>query len=362
MPHWFDDGLPYPWNQSIGQEMFDTLTITISSPGVIDQYYKMSITTSLPSLNLSNPVPLLWKQALEDIATMGGLATFCQKLQEGKWPKLRELAALLLELRPAIRKQILSRGVLVLDRAPLRDFVSELQEDGELGVIVVRGNAQSGKSHGRHIFLAAAKDRGALPVYLVDGMVATVDDTIDLLFSQYGESRPPLDMRADSTPSAVYATVCSQLLRVAIARGQALWIAVDGLGFDPTGARLLDEEIQNFFDAFALLLLNPRFRQWFRLMLIHYPEGALPTRWPEELWREDRPAATDIAEQHVAAGIREWSETNKLLTDEQVDSLAAGVIESADGPLTIDQPAAPRLRRINDELRRTLQHLGSAQP
>jgi hypothetical protein len=98
MTHWFDDGLPYPWNQSVGQEMFDTLTITISSPGVIDQYYKMSITASLPSLNLSNPVPQLWRQALEDIATMGGLATFCQKLREGNWPKLRELAARLLDI------------------------------------------------------------------------------------------------------------------------------------------------------------------------------------------------------------------------------------------------------------------------
>jgi hypothetical protein len=356
MPHWFDGGLAYPWSEPAAQKMYDTLVVTISEPNNIDRYYRMSIEGVVAPLNQQNPVDVLWKQALDDVATAGGLARLCNKLQVGRrWPKLRSAAAALLELRPATKKVILSRDVLVLDRERLRELVVELQSDSQAGVVVVRGDQQTGKTYSKHIFLAAAKDRGAQGVWLFPGLIATVRQAIAELFAAYGESPPPPEEGTDSTPTAVYKTVCTELMKVAVTKRRALWIAVDGLGFDSDGARVLDEEILNFFNVFALHLANPPYRQWFRLMLIQYPEGQLPTQWPEELWREDRPTECDVGLEDIAEGIREWSKSNKDATYEQANELAAGIIASVDA-----LPAGGRLRRINDELKRTLKDLGSS--
>ena len=51
---------------------------------------------------------------------------------------------------------------------------------------------------------------------------------------------------------------------------------------------------------------HPAFRQWFRLMLIHYPEGPVPTKWASEFWVEERTSAEDIKQEHVVTLLQEW--------------------------------------------------------
>ncbi len=45
-------------------------------------------------------------------------------------------------------------------------------------------------------------------------------------------------------------------------------------------------EIREFFDQSALHLFDSAVHEWFRLMLIHYPDGPVPTEWDSELWTD----------------------------------------------------------------------------
>ena len=60
---------------------------------------------------------------------------------------------------------------------------------------------------------------------------------------------------------------------------------------------------------------DPAFSQWFRLMLINYPDGT-PTEWTQDFWTEpDNPIdENDIQASHVADCLLAWatSENRKI--------------------------------------------------
>ena len=93
-----------------------------------------------------------------------------------------------------------------------------------------------------------------------------------------------------------------------------LWIAIDDLGVDEDDMPLLDAKIKEFCDQFALLMMNPAFRKWFRLMLIHYPDGDVPIKWSHESWKEDSPKISDIQEEDVMDFLRWWREARASRT------------------------------------------------
>ncbi len=93
---------------------------------------------------------------------------------------------------------------------------------------------------------------------------------------------------------------------------------------------------------------------WFRLLLIHYPDGPVPSRWERELWAEDRTRAEDLTQEDVADVLRKWADGHgKQIPEADVLDLAAEVVARADGD-------AARLRRIHDELAATLDGLGGS--
>jgi hypothetical protein len=197
-------------------------------------------------------------------------------------------------------------------------------------VLLVRGDRKSGKTWSRHLFEQAAREQDARVTYLFEGTVGTVEEVFEKLFGLL-QAPELLPETPDTSSVAWHRRVCRCLRQAAEKHGRRLWIAVDDLGPGPDGVTpLLDEEIKSFFDQFALELLDPAMHQWFRLLLIHYPDGPVPTRWEDELWSEDRTRPEDIDPAAVARVVREWlTDHNRQLPEDEVLNVAKQVVASA---------------------------------
>lgn len=268
--------------------------------------------------------------------------------------RFNEMLMLPAKSQMILNQQILLDGILILDRIALREKLALLESDTNLAkVLLVRGSPQSGKSHGHFLFENLAQHRGAQCVYLCDGIVATVDEVITQLFSALDASKeiPPRNTTAD----AWYKAVCVKLQEVASSKGQPLWITIDDLGPGQDGGPLLDPEIRRFCEQFALNMMNPAFRKWFRLMLIHYPDGPVPTKWKHEFWEEDRTNSADIQQNHIEEFLKLWrAAQNRTILDDELKQLATSVIAQADAP---PAPDMPRLQLIYDGLTKVIQDL-----
>jgi hypothetical protein len=159
-----------------------------------------------------------------------------------------------------------------------------------------------------------------------------------------------------STEDAWYRAVCVRLQEVANRKGQPLWIAIDDLGVGQDGAPLLDAEIRKFCDQLVLNMPNPAFRRWFRVMLINYPSGPVPTRWRSDHWDEDRTSEADLRQEHVAQLLRVWAERRgHSILEGDLTKLATEVISRAEDPS--GEGSKQRLQRIHDALKETLRGL-----
>jgi hypothetical protein len=339
---------PFPYHRAEGRALHETLVRDVHEPGQIDQLVR-SAAPSLPPLNPTLPIDEMWRQGLTSVARAGALATLCERLCEVAWaPAVQEAARAMLAVRPAVERHI-HGGRVVVDRTELREAIGLLgdQNDGfeSIKVLLVRGGPRSGKSWSRHLFEQAARDHGAMITYLDQGAVATVDEVIRYLFALLDcQDRIP---GVTSTPDAWYRDVVTALRGAAAGRKTTLWIAVDGLGPGEDGVTpLLDPSIREFFDVFALRMVDPAISQWFRLLLIHYPDGRVPTRWDNDLWREDRTDRDKVDAEAVAAVLRErLADRNEQAADETVSDWAEQVIAAA-----ADAPGENRLQVIQREL------------
>lgn len=355
------DQARYRWDRPEPRQLHEALYRGVQKVDEIDRLYK-SVSPDLPPLALTGQSPrAIWHEALENMATRGLLRRFFVLAEVQGMPPIREAADAMEKAEIEVgARPVHHNGAIVLDRVRLDRLLNDLAPDqSSTKIILVRGAPQSGKTHSRHRFERMAREWGADPVYLFDGLVATVDDVVKKLFAVLGtiEDVPP---RGDSTLDAWFRNVCFKMQEIASARRRPLWIAVDDLGVDADGTPLLDQEIRRFFDQFALNLIDPSFSAWFRLMLIHYPEGPVPTKWEQDLWREDRTDEADVCSEHVADHIRSWSATRgRRVLNEEVAILADQVIAVAEA-----RPASEgcRLRHIRNELDATLRDLEGSRP
>lgn len=360
MPHPYFDAAVYPLYRPEAESLLNELATAYKTGNAIDFLYK-KCGDNLPELHLLEVAPLIWKEALENLTSRGLLRKLLGLVQ----PLFLESAPMQKAIRDIINAEsgedinIISDDVLVLDRSTLRDKLKEVaSETNPVKVLIVRGLAKSGKTHGRYIFEQFATDKGSQPVYLYPEIVPTVLDLINQLFSSLGamDQIPP----AFTTDEAWYRTACTKLMDICTKQNKRLWIAVDDLGPDPQGVPLVDAEVKKFCDVFALNMLNPPFRKNFRLMLIHYPEGTTPTKWKREFWTEERTSETDVKQEHVQELLKKWAITkDKTIVEDQLKKLAGEVIANAEAPLPANETPQPRLQRIHDELKKKLDELGS---
>jgi hypothetical protein len=250
-------------------------------------------------------------------------------------------------------------GVLLLDREPLREQLAALVfETSPAKVLLVRGGPRSGKSHAFFLFAHLAKDRKAECVYLEPSTTPSVDMVIAYLFTTLGvpeKDRP----KGYTTDAAGYNVVCMKLLDGVKKKKKPLWIAVDDLSVDQDGVQLFPKQVREFFDQFVLQMKSPAFHQWFRLMLIHYPDGTVPTKWTRELWTEDRTSAADIKREHLLDFLSSWraAYVKRTILDDELNSIADDVLSQAETPAGGQPVERQRLDRINSALCRAIKKL-----
>jgi hypothetical protein len=354
---------PYPFWRAEARTLHRRLADRFTRPADVERLYR-STADGLPGLFLGQAVDLIWQDALEKLAPAGLLPRLTEVLgAEANLGVLAEAIAAVVAAQPLVNENISADDVLVINRENLRTLLGQVGSDAHpTKVVLVRGKPKSGKTHGQHLFELAARDQGAEAVYLSAGMVATVDESVRLLFSIVlgaGEDRIP---PRDSTADAWYRAVSFRLIELAKQQGTPVWIAVDDLGLDADGIPLMDEQIRRFFEQLAVQLQNPAARRWFRLMFIHYPDSPPPTGWRRDLAREDRVDENDIGKDDVVALIRRWSigRDRARLTDEHLDALATEVIAATGAAAPPGELPLPRLQIIHDELVTRLRTLEAA--
>jgi len=349
--------LSYPMYRPEAEDLYVLLYQVYPDPTEINNKYNRC-GPGLPPLNLGQAPDKIWTEALNHLAARALLQVFCTKVQgEQLAPQLKEALDRVFNAEPSVDKNFFSEYVMVLNRVTLRSYLRMLENDASpMKVVLIRGGVKTGKSHCSYLFDHVAKDNGGKSVYIGDGMVGTLNEVIDLLFVALEKQTPV--QQGLTTGDAFYRAVCLSLLLKVKEAKCVLWIAVDDLGNGEDGAPRLDPEIRKFFDQFVLQMANPDFRKWFRLMLIHYPEGPVPSKWRSEHWEEIVTQATDIQQGDIEEAIRKWCKMKDLNTPEdEISKKAERILAVSDAPPPAGEPAVPRLRRINDEVNKAIRNL-----
>ena len=83
--------------------------------------------------------------------------------------------------------------------------------------------------------------------------------------------------------------------------------------------------IRRFFDQFALSTANPAFSRWFRLVLLDYPDGNVPTKW-RSVWLEDRPDENEVDVEVLKDYLLQWAAREvKQLGEEKAHQLSTDI-------------------------------------
>jgi len=242
-----------------------------------------------------------------------------------------------------------------VDRQQLRSELLKLLGDMPThGVLLVRGPSGSGKSWTRNLVGHVARSLGEEYIYFYEGLVSSVDGVVDQLFAFFGA---PGDVPAKlETDPAWYQRVCRTLQGIAKKKNAVCWIVADDLGLAKDGTPLLHKGIREFFDQFAQFMIDPSFAQQFRLVLLDYPNGDVPSKW-QDFWVEDRPDEKEVAEGLLAEYLlRRAAHMKKQIGEEKAQVLARDILAKADAPQAVPRPK-PRLKVIHDELVGVIQKL-----
>lgn len=327
---------PLNWGNPTLTKLRDTLALAYgsiaSAKGLADTSGLSVGSFPIPEENMK----ITWATLMDVLARQQILRTLVEKARDDPESRAYQRDFVEILTRDAdpighvIDKRIVWDNTYLLDRKDLRRQLAQLEpDDNPVRVLLVRGESGSGKSHGRHLFYRIAKECGARVTYISEGQVATVQEVIELLFSELKalDKIPP----TFTTDDAGYRLAINKLKEIALGEELYLWIAVDDLGVDSDGNPLMDAQIRQFFDQFALMIKNPTLGERFRLMLIDYPEGVPPTKWGDEIWCEDRTSRTDIQHDHVIELLLEWAKAKgRVLTEEQAKEQAIQIIAGAD--------------------------------
>jgi hypothetical protein len=350
--HPFFDNEQYPWGRDDAIALHQALYRVIDHPSEISLVYRQSAGTR--PLTPALAAHLAWTEVLDNLARERCLSKLCTLvLDRTHYASAHAAVAAVRDAKDLLPQIVLPYDILFLDRKELRAELEKLSQPGASGVLLVRGPSGAGKSWTQEMIKIIAGDRGVGIVYLYEGIVSNVREVIDQLFTALGDSRrvPP----TNETDPAWYRLVCLKLQELAQQKGRFLWVVADDLGEYPEGPRV-DREIRAFFHQFGMNLANPAFARCFRMVLLDYPEGPVPTKW--RAWSEDRPNENDIENTTIAEFLLEWAEhKKKQLGVDRAQELASGILVKAAGPPAPTDRDPRRLGRIHSELAAVLKTL-----
>jgi hypothetical protein len=358
MPHPIFDVPSYPWARPEAIAAHKSLYKAVPQSNRIELLYReCGVGVELLPLALGKAPNDIWQEALESLTVARRLKNLCEIILA-----LADLAAVhpalqaILDAQDVLEQSLLTGDLLFMDRARLRSELGKLSDTNPaVHMLLVRGAPDSGKSWTRFLVMDLARGAGEdPPVYLFEGLVSSVDDVLAELFTALGA--PEAAPGRLETEIAWFNKACLKLQEAAVRRNKGLWIVADDLGVREDGPRL-DPVIRRFFDQFALRMANPAFARWFRLVLIDYPDGSVPTQWTQGFWVEDRPDETEMHDEAISQFFLHWARRKqKNLAPESAKGLAQDVIAKVAAPSPQDADK-PRLQRIHDEVAAVLQTL-----
>ena len=189
MDHPFFDSSSFPWTRADAAALHSILLELVTRPQDIIGVYERSGGV-LASLNPNQAPGDLWRDVLTKLANAKLMRPCCAQL--AGFPPLatnERFRATVQDVVDAVSGAELPtvEGVPVVDREDLRGKLVQLGPDASpLRVLVVRGDAKSGKSHGRHLFQRRPAITVPTALYLGEGMVFTVEEVVQWLFMALG--------------------------------------------------------------------------------------------------------------------------------------------------------------------------------
>jgi hypothetical protein len=362
MAHPFFDALTYPWTRQDAQDLHTTLFNNVKAFGTIELLYQKCVTPATP-LTPNQAAHLAWKEVLELVTSARRLGRLFELLLElAVAPTLRPAIEAVQNATNPLEDALLSTDVIFVDRKRLKLLLQKLEGPSAThGVLLVRGDRRSGKTWTERLVTDVAQSHGADSIFLFEGLVSTADEVLDALFAKMeGMDRKPA---LTTTEDAWFRLACTRLLELAEKKKRLLWVVVDDLGTTETGPRL-DPTVRTFFDQFALAMANPAFAKWFRLVLIDYPDGPVPTRW-KPFWVADKLTEAEVDKAAIAEFVVAWARRRKkTISQAAADDTAADIIAKVDAPGEAagagageESPPPSRLTRINEALAAVLEGL-----
>ena len=353
MLHPFFDSASYPWHLPEADRLHGVLYRTIADQPAIDQIRRSCSPNILPFA--PGAADAMWRSVLDSTACAGCLRELDRCLRAKGLPHVTKALDDVISLVSAGSENGPLNEVFV-NRFGLRKALDQMSAPyGIRNVLVVRGEAGSGKTWSKLIVQHNAAIRNEGCIYLGEGTVTTLDEVLEFVFLELQGTVPG----SYTTSPAWYNQIALAMIKYAKVRvpRRRTWIIMDDLGFGVDGVPKLDEEIRKLFDQLTAHISNPMFSEWFRFVLIAYPDGPLPTAW-HSYSLEDSPAVGDVNVVTVSNYLIECAERkSKILSGEDANIIAQEVLDRcAQEPLQ-PQGTRPPLRRIRDELELVLGRL-----
>lgn len=360
MEHPFFDSTSYPWSRPDAKKFFEVIRVAEKTIGHIQLAYDQSA-SELPALTPASS-DLLWREVLNNLASRNSLRPLCEWIKNKFANNLAIIKAVtdLEQAKSAGEIRIFDKNIFILDCDLHRQAISKITSDSSSKVLLIRGNPKSGKSHCRYIFESIAREKNITVAYLYDGNISTVEGAITYIFSTLGHSADKIPRTDDTTSEAWYKEVCVKLKELATVEKKKLWIVVDDLGYvdgDINKGPILEKSIRRFFEQFTLFILDPSFMQFFRLLMINYPEENIPTKWKSQMWADVKTNENDIQQVHIEDFLKAWTNSHNInYIGQELSDLAKQIIEKADSS-PVELPILSRLELIHKILELKLEEI-----
>lgn len=350
----------YPFYLPEGQSLYDKLCELYSNAQAIEELYSKcgALVTEIPALTTGIAPANQMREALGNLSRKGLIKKLCDVLAASN-PSgaLRKILAKATECKSGIDKRVVNINQLVLDREDYRDRLEWLaNEDHSIKVLLIKGGPKSGKTYSRHLFEIKAKELNATSIYTGKYNV-DIEQFIGHLFSIIAPGEPIPDI--STTDPAWYAKICRKLLAFAKIQKQQFWIAIDDLGYDENKVPLMDYRIREFLEQFVVLMVDASFRLHFKLLVLNYPPGNLPSSWYRDHIYEENFDEKDVKKKDIEESILNWcAGKQRLVNPQEISDLASKVIADDEALAHLDD-VPPRLDRLRTAVTTILKNFNS---
>lgn len=312
--HPFFDRRTFPYARPDADDLFKRLRETIKTHAEINLILEQC--GSQEDIAAGSTLTM-WKSALDLLCKHNVLRKLGENLTAAHHARALAAFKVIEAESDTFSCYVLPAGELFINRANLRHHLSKLNKIGQhgvaqpigglSGVLIIRGESRSGKSHTRHLIAQHATAMGEIVIIIDENSGGTVKDVQNLIFSNL-KSDPTA---AFSTEYANYHLACEALLTQASVSQKRCWIIADDMGIDSQGNVKCDQEIVKFFEQMALFSMSrPNFASYFRLILIDYTNEKDPSKWNKPQLLVDNTKLSDFSKEAVSEVMR-WEASKR---------------------------------------------------